>query len=251
MTQSITTKYLSPTDHRGSRIKATATGMRNGCTFTHDWDYALGTTDNHIAAAKGLVGKLEWLWLKGQWIGAGFTAGNMVFVQDNGDNFCGADMAAEGINPQLKQFIKMTVRLPNKGQIGITLKAPYWFAHSALGQCGLLDYAQWDPANYKSEELMFEAINELLSTDIRGNGYVVGVDTMCDGWHFEDSDGNLEIFATREAAQADLDCDFEDANRNRIEAGQEPDEEPEDFVVSLQEYIDMGGHGRKAIWYPT
>ena len=155
---------------------------------------------------------------------------------------------SERINPQLKQFIKMTVRLPNNGQIGITLKNHYWFAHSE--QRGLLDYVSFDPNNYKSEKLMFDAINELLSTDIRGNGYVVGVDTMCDGWHFEDSDGNLEIFATREAAQADLDCDFEDLNNNRIEAGEEPDEEPGDFVISLQEYIDMGGHGRKAIWYP-
>ena len=153
------------------------------------------------------------------------------------------------INPQLKQFLKMTVRLPNKGEIGITLKAPYWFAHSE--QRGLLDYVSFDPNNYQSEQLMFEAINELLSTGIRGNGYVVGVDTMCDGWHFEDGDGNLEIFTTREAAQADLEEVFEEMNLSRIEAGQEPDEEPEDFVVSLQEYIDMGGHGRKAIWYPS
>ena len=87
MTQSIITKYLGPTDHRGSRVKATTTGMRNNVSFTHDWDYALGTTENHIAAAKGLVAKLGWLWLKGEWIGAGFTDGNMVFVQNNGDNF--------------------------------------------------------------------------------------------------------------------------------------------------------------------
>lgn len=92
MTQSITTKYLSPTDHRGERIKATATGAGNGCSFTHHWDYSLGTTDNHIAAAKGLVEKLEWLWLQGEWIGAGFTDGNMVFVQNNGYNFFGADV---------------------------------------------------------------------------------------------------------------------------------------------------------------
>ena len=92
MTQSITTKYLSPTTHLGSRVKATATGMRNNVSFTHDWDYSLGTTDNHIAAAKGLVNKLEWLWLQGEWIGADFTDGNMVFVQNNGNNFFGADV---------------------------------------------------------------------------------------------------------------------------------------------------------------
>ena len=87
MTQSITTKYLSPTDHRGSRIKATATGAGNGCSFTHHWDYSLGTTDNHIAAAQALVSKLNWGHLDGQWIGGGFRSGNMVFVQNNGENF--------------------------------------------------------------------------------------------------------------------------------------------------------------------
>ena len=92
MTQSITTKYLSATDCRGERIKATASGAGNSYSFTHDWDYSLGTTDNHIAAAKGLVNKLEWLWLQGEWIGADFTNGNMVFVQNNGINFFGADV---------------------------------------------------------------------------------------------------------------------------------------------------------------
>ena len=92
MTQSITTKYLGATDHRGERIKATATGARNSYSFTHDWDYSLGATDNHIAAAKGLVEKLEWTHLEGQWTGGGYkdgvyANGGMVFVHDSGNNF--------------------------------------------------------------------------------------------------------------------------------------------------------------------
>lgn len=175
----------------------------------------------------------------------------MIYIPKNNvtnHNRDGLSTEVAEINPQLKQFLKMTVRLPNKGAIGITLKDPYWFRQ---GERTLLDYVSFNPNNYQSEQLMFEAINKMLSTEIRGHGYVYGCDTLCDGWHFVDSDGNLEIFATREAAQAELDYDFEELNRSRIESGEEPDEEPEDFVISLQEYIDMGGHGRKAIWYPT
>ena len=94
MTQSITTKYLSATDCRGERIKATASGAGNKYSFTYDWDYSLGTTDNHIAAAKGLVAKLEWGHLEGPWTGGGYKDGGMVFVQDSGENFFGTDEVA-------------------------------------------------------------------------------------------------------------------------------------------------------------
>ena len=91
MTQSITTKYLSPTNTRGSRIKATASGAGNGYSHTHDWDYALGTADNHIEAAKALAIKLQWdthdNYLEGPWTGGGYKDGGMVFVHDSGDNF--------------------------------------------------------------------------------------------------------------------------------------------------------------------
>ena len=87
MTQSITTKYLSLTNTRGSRIKATASGAGTGYSHTHDWDYALGTTDNHIEAAKALVVKLQWDTLEGPWTGGGYKDGGMVFVHDSGDNF--------------------------------------------------------------------------------------------------------------------------------------------------------------------
>jgi hypothetical protein len=87
MAQSITTKYLSPTDTQGSRIKATASGAGNGYSHTHHYDYALGTTDNHIEAAKALVIKLQWDTLDGPWTGGGYKDGGMVFVHDSGDNF--------------------------------------------------------------------------------------------------------------------------------------------------------------------
>ena len=55
--QAIETRYISPTNHRGSRIVATsASGLR----FIYPWDYSLGIEANHYAAAKALQAKLEW-----------------------------------------------------------------------------------------------------------------------------------------------------------------------------------------------
>jgi hypothetical protein len=48
---SITTKYLGPTNTRCARIKATC---GNGGTITVSYDHALDGRDNHDAAAKAL-----------------------------------------------------------------------------------------------------------------------------------------------------------------------------------------------------
>ena len=55
--QSIETRYIGPTNHRGSRIVATTP---SGHRLTHHWDYSLGIEANHYAAAKALQAKLEW-----------------------------------------------------------------------------------------------------------------------------------------------------------------------------------------------
>ena len=55
--QAIETRYISPTNHRGSRIVATtASGIR----LIHDWDHRLNIEANHYAAAKALQEMLEW-----------------------------------------------------------------------------------------------------------------------------------------------------------------------------------------------
>lgn len=51
----ITTRYLGPTDHKPSRVKATA---GSGRTITLAWDHELSVTENHAAAAAALAGKL-------------------------------------------------------------------------------------------------------------------------------------------------------------------------------------------------
>lgn len=54
----IKTKYLSPTNSRGSRIKAEA----NGFTVTVPYDYALNNEQVHFKAVQALVAKhgLDW-----------------------------------------------------------------------------------------------------------------------------------------------------------------------------------------------
>jgi hypothetical protein len=54
--QAITTKYLGPTDHKGSRIKATC----QAGSITLEWDSTLDSTANHDKAAVALADKLGW-----------------------------------------------------------------------------------------------------------------------------------------------------------------------------------------------
>ena len=53
--QAIITKYLGPTNHRGSRIKAT--GWVGSATVSYD--YGLDTVGNHKAAAQAICNKLN------------------------------------------------------------------------------------------------------------------------------------------------------------------------------------------------
>jgi hypothetical protein len=55
--QAITTKYVGPTNHRGTRVIATSEG---GHRLVHSWKYELGTYENHKAAAQALAHKLGW-----------------------------------------------------------------------------------------------------------------------------------------------------------------------------------------------
>jgi hypothetical protein len=55
--QAIQTKYLGPTNHRGARIVAKCDATRR----VYSWDYALGTSENHHAAAELLGHELGWL----------------------------------------------------------------------------------------------------------------------------------------------------------------------------------------------
>lgn len=83
MRQSISTRYIGPTNYRGSRVKARSS---SGLSLTLSWDEALDTNANHTKAAEALAVKLKW---SGRWVGGDasqLTRGN-VYVNDDGDGF--------------------------------------------------------------------------------------------------------------------------------------------------------------------
>jgi hypothetical protein len=58
MRQAITTKYIGPTNYRGSRVKATAYAG----SIVVPWDSDLDVDANHEAAARALSAKYGWPW---------------------------------------------------------------------------------------------------------------------------------------------------------------------------------------------
>jgi len=82
MRQAIVTKYLGPTNHRGSRVKATA----DAGSVTLSWDHALNSDANHIEAAKALARKLGW---EGEFVGGGMPgdSGYAFVMSDCGPDF--------------------------------------------------------------------------------------------------------------------------------------------------------------------
>jgi len=72
--QAITTRFIGPTNHRGSRIKARAAAG----SITIPYPHALSIEKAHAFAASHLADKLEW---HGQWFGGGMpTEDGYVFV---------------------------------------------------------------------------------------------------------------------------------------------------------------------------
>lgn len=80
MQQAIQTKYLGLTDMRGSRCKAWA----QAGSITINWNHALNSEQNHIAAAQALARKLGWT---GAWSGGGLPDAGYAFVQASEADF--------------------------------------------------------------------------------------------------------------------------------------------------------------------
>ena len=74
MFQAITTKWLAPTNTKGSRIKAT-TG--SGISKVYPWDHGLSVEGNHTQAALALAEHLCWA---GTWIGGGLNDSGYCYV---------------------------------------------------------------------------------------------------------------------------------------------------------------------------
>lgn len=67
--QAIVTKFLGPTNYRGSRIKARC----DAGSVVISLDYAESVEENHRIAAMTLVKKLGW---DGRWIGGSLSDGH-------------------------------------------------------------------------------------------------------------------------------------------------------------------------------
>jgi hypothetical protein len=81
MRQAILTKFLSPTNVRSSRVKASA-GKFDGkeLQVTLNWDHGKNVPLNHIAAAHALATKLNWT---GKWHGGGVDNGYAFVLLDD------------------------------------------------------------------------------------------------------------------------------------------------------------------------
>lgn len=76
--QTISTKYLGPTNFRGSRIKAKTS---SGLSKTYEWDHRLDSRENHMLAALMLKDHLKWT---GDMV-VGDTNTGIVCVFESGD----------------------------------------------------------------------------------------------------------------------------------------------------------------------
>lgn len=85
MRQAITTKFIGATNHRASRVKATASAG----SITVEWDHDLNVDNNHKRAARKLAQKFGW---HGTFHAGGLPseAGNVYVcvTGDDADNFC-------------------------------------------------------------------------------------------------------------------------------------------------------------------
>jgi len=91
--QAIVTKYLPPTNLKGSRIKATAAAG----SLTLPWDHALNSEENHARAAEALANRFKW---RSQWFMGGLP-------DDAGYCFVGTDH----VSPQLNAAFRTPGRI--------------------------------------------------------------------------------------------------------------------------------------------
>lgn len=84
MLTAIETKYIGPTNFRGSRIKAIARRRNTNPTFPmrelsliDSWDYSASAEENHARVAKLLAVKLKWA---GRYVGGSLDGAGYVFV---------------------------------------------------------------------------------------------------------------------------------------------------------------------------
>ena len=78
-TRGAETYYLGPTDTKGGRVKARTLGGDSSVTLP--WDHALDMVENHHAALRALIAKLDWP-EGNEWLVAGRRGGGYVWLME-------------------------------------------------------------------------------------------------------------------------------------------------------------------------
>ena len=81
--QAIQTRYMTPTNTKGARIKAQC----DAGTLYVAWDHGLSVEQNHQVAAQELIRKLDWTQeagYKGDWVGGCLPDGSYAFCLTRG-----------------------------------------------------------------------------------------------------------------------------------------------------------------------
>ena len=81
--------------------------------------------------------------------------------------------------------------------------------------------------------------------------YIIVIDTLCAGIQAvefnsveEDKQDEIISYSTEELAMAEIMDNFKEMNQYRLDSGDELDDEPEEFVMLLDDYVE----GHKTIW---
>ncbi len=74
--QAILTRFIGPTDHRGSRIKASAAAG----SHTWEYDHSLDGPTNHQSAMRVFVHLKGWNEWGGRWAGGQLPSGDYAWV---------------------------------------------------------------------------------------------------------------------------------------------------------------------------
>jgi hypothetical protein len=77
--------------------------------------------------------------------------------------------------------------------------------------------------------------------------YIIVIDTLCAGIQAVEAVENenaLVSYPSEELAMAEIMDNFKEMNQYRVDSGDEPDDEPEEFVMLLDDYVE----GHKTIW---
>lgn len=76
----IRTKFLGPTDYRGSRVRvwrADSSYSDDPHAMTISWEHALNPGENHTEAVRRYVAAADWNWPGGHWVVGGTDVGHV------------------------------------------------------------------------------------------------------------------------------------------------------------------------------